>query len=256
MILYSWNVNGLRAIAKKPGFMDFFNRPDVDLLGLQEIRATPDQLSPELAEPPGRLAYFVNHKAKGGYSGVAVYSRGKPLKVVRELPDPKFAQEGRLVHLELAKFHFLSVYFPNGQKDEERLRYKLGYYEAFLTYCQKIRQTKPVVACGDFNAAHRPLDLAEPEANEGVSGFLPEERAFLDRLIAAGYVDVFRALNGDLAGQYSWWSYRSGDRRRNVGWRIDYFFASEELRPNLARAWLEPTTVGSDHCPVGLELSF
>ncbi|MDR2140479.1 MAG: exodeoxyribonuclease III [Deltaproteobacteria bacterium] len=256
MILYSWNVNGLRAIARKPEFQEFLSRPEIDLLGLQETRATPEQLTPELSAPPGYQAAFACHKTKKGYSGVGVYSRLKPLKTHLELPDPQWDQEGRLVHLELDKFHFLAVYFPNGQSSEERLGYKLGYYEAFLAYCQRLRKSKPVVACGDFNTAHQSIDLAEPEANANNSGFLPEERAFLDRLIAAGYLDAFRVLNGELPGQYSWWSYRSGDRRRNLGWRIDYFFVSEELRPNLARAWLEPETTGSDHCPVGLELRF
>ncbi|MDR1608396.1 MAG: exodeoxyribonuclease III [Deltaproteobacteria bacterium] len=256
MILYSWNVNGLRAAAKKPGFLDFFFRPDIDLLGLQEVRSLPDQLPPELASPKGYHVSLVNHLTRKGYSGVGVYSRLQPLATRLELPDPKWAQEGRLIHLELEKFHFLTVYFPNGQKDETRLNYKLGFYEAFFDYCQELRKTKPIVACGDFNTAHRPIDLAEPEANENNSGFLPVERAFLDRYIAAGYVDVFRLKNGDIPGQYSWWSYRSFDRKRNLGWRIDYFFVSEELKDNVTRAWLEPQITASDHCPVGLELTF
>jgi exodeoxyribonuclease-3 len=254
--LLSWNVNGLRAVSKKPGFNEFFNRPGVDVLGLQETRCQLESLEPELAAPLGRWSYFVSPALKKGYSGVGVYTREKPLNVIAELPDLKYADEGRLLHLELGRFHFLAVYFPNGQRDEERLAYKLGYYEAFFQYCQKIRRTKPVVACGDFNVAHRPIDLAEPEANAETSGFLPEERAFVDHLIANGYLDAFRTLNGDLKDQYSWWSYRGGDRRRNIGWRIDYFFVSEELRPNLKKCWLEPETTGSDHCPVGLELAF
>ncbi|MDR1577433.1 MAG: exodeoxyribonuclease III [Deltaproteobacteria bacterium] len=256
MILYSWNVNGLRAVSKKPGFMNFFRRPDIDIMGLQEIRARPEQLEPELLAPPGYHVAMVNHLTMKGQSGVGVYSRLKPLKIQLELPDPKWAQEGRLIHMEMEKFHFLSVYFPNGQKKDDRLNFKLGYYEAFLDYCQQARRTKPIVACGDFNTAHRPIDLAEPEANETTSGFLPVERAFLDRFIKAGYLDVFRVKNGDIPGQYSWWSYRLGERNRNIGWRIDYFFVSEELKPNIVRAWLEPQTMGSDHCPVGLELAF
>jgi exodeoxyribonuclease-3 len=256
VILYSWNVNGLRAIAGKPGFLDFFHRPDVELLGLQETRSEPKNLAPELASPQGRSAYFSNHLTKKGYSGVGVYSRLAPLTFHLDLPDPAFAGEGRLIGLETERFHFLSAYFPNGQSGEERLRYKMGFCEAFFRHCQNLRRQKPIVACGDFNIAHRPIDLADPEGNAAVSGFLPEERAFLDRLIEAGYLDAFRELNGDAKGQYSWWSYRSGDRRRNVGWRIDYFFVSKELKPNLKRCWLEPQTTGSDHCPVGLELSF
>jgi exodeoxyribonuclease-3 len=256
LILYSWNVNGLRAIAQKPGFREFLNNPKITILGLQETRALPENLSPELAKPTGYETFFVNHEMKKGYSGVGVYTREKPIKAQLELPDPKYAKEGRLIHLELERCHFLSVYFPNGQRDETRLNYKLGYYEAFFNYCQTLRKTKPIVACGDFNTAHRPIDLSDPEGNADNSGFLPVERAFIDRLIASGYLDAFRVLNGDVPESYSWWSYRAGDRRRNIGWRIDYFFVSEELKPNLTRAWLEPQTTGSDHCPVGLELSF
>jgi exodeoxyribonuclease-3 len=256
MILYSWNVNGLRAIAKKPGFMDFFSRPDIDVLGLQETRALPEQLPPELLTPPGLKSYFSNHLTRKGYCGVGVYSRSEPISFNMELPDHVWAQEGRLLHLEFPKFHFLNIYFPNGQSSDLRLKFKLGYYESFLNYCKNLRKTRPVVVCGDFNTAHRKIDLAEPEANVDNSGFLPQERAFLDRFIKEGFLDTFRVLNGDIPDQYSWWSFKASDRRKNIGWRIDYFFVSEELRPHLVRAWLEPQTLGSDHCPVGLELKF
>ncbi|MDR1085096.1 MAG: exodeoxyribonuclease III [Deltaproteobacteria bacterium] len=256
MILYSWNVNGLRAVCKKPGFWEFFNQPQIDVLALQETRAAPEQLSPELLTPSGYTSFFSSHLTKKGYSGVGIYSRTEPISVSRELPVIKYAQEGRLLHAEYPQFHFLNIYFPNGQSGEERLKFKLDYYEAFLKYCQELRKTRPVVVCGDFNTAHRPIDLARPEENEDYSGFLPEERAFLDRLIESGYLDTFRVLNGDIKDQYSWWSFKDGGRRRNIGWRIDYFFTSEELKPNLVRAWLEPKMTGSDHCPVGLELEF
>jgi exodeoxyribonuclease-3 len=256
MILCSWNVNGLRAASKKPGFAGFLTRPDIDILGLQEVRALPEQLEEPLLHPAGRRSYFSSHQTRKGYSGVGVYTQLAPLAHSLELPQKQWAGEGRLVHLELPQFHFLNIYFPNGQSSPERLSYKLGYYEAFAEYCQELRKTRPVVVCGDFNTAHRPIDLAQPEANENNSGFLPQERAFLDRFLALGYLDTFRVMNGDIADQYSWWSFRGGDRRRNIGWRIDYFFVSEELRPNLVRAWLEPKTLGSDHCPAGLELKF
>lgn len=159
------------------------------------------------------------------------------------------------MHIEYPAFHFFNVYFPNGTKDDGRLAYKMGYYDAFLAHAEELRRTKPIVVCGDFNTAHRPIDLARPKANEENSGFLPIERAWVDRFIAAGYVDTFRHIHGDEPHQYSWWSYKQRARVNNVGWRIDYFFVSEELAPAIRDAWIENNVYGSDHCPVGLELA-
>jgi exodeoxyribonuclease-3 len=252
--LYSWNVNGLRAASSKPTFWPWLRTCQADVVCLQETKARPEQLSGELLAPAGYRGYFSSPLIKKGYSGVAVYTRSEPLRVERELPEERFGSEGRLLHLEFDGFHLLNVYFPNGQRDEDRLDFKMAYYRSFLDHAQHLRRTKPVVACGDFNTAHREIDLAHPHLFRGISGFLESERDFLTLMGRKGYLDTFRRLNGDLKGQYTWWSYRMGERARNEGWRIDYFYATSELEPKLVRAWIEPHVTGSDHCPIGLEL--
>jgi exodeoxyribonuclease-3 len=256
MKLYSWNVNGLRAASSKPAFWPWLKTSRADLICLQETKARPEQLPEDLLNPPGYRGWFSCPLLKKGYSGVAVYSQGAPLAVSAELPEERFAQEGRLLHLELERFHLLNVYFPNGQRDEDRLGYKMGYFDSFLSHAKELRKSKPVVVCGDFNIAHREIDLASPHLYEQVSGFLESERAILSLMLKKGYLDTFRLVNGDKEGQYTWWSYRSGDRARNEGWRIDYFWASQELEGNIKNAWIEPHVSGSDHCPIGLELEF
>jgi exodeoxyribonuclease III len=253
--LYSWNINGFRAVLGK-GFWDWLSASGADVVGLQEVKAELDQLPAGDRTPPPGWGVAWNHcKVKKGYSGTAAYYRqdAAPLSASTGLPDPAFQGEGRCQLLEYPDFWLFNIYFPNGAMNEERLAYKLKYYDVFLDYAQKLRKTKPVVACGDFNTAHREIDLANPKENEKISGFLPIERAWIDRFIAAGYVDTFRRFEPG-PQHYSWWSYRGGARRRNVGWRIDYFFVSEELRDKVKRAWIEPQVQGSDHCPVGLEL--
>ncbi|SBW05490.1 Exodeoxyribonuclease [uncultured delta proteobacterium] len=254
MKLLSWNVNGFRAVTGKPGWNSFC-ACDADIIGLQETKAHETQIADDLRAREGMHAAWLSSTVKKGYSGVAVFSRPKPLAVTLDLPDPAWQGEGRLIHMEFDAFHYCNVYFPNGQSGEERLAYKLGYYDAFLDYAQTLRKTKPVVVCGDFNTAHRPIDLARPKANEETSGFLPIERAWLDTFVAHGYVDTFRHVHGDVPDHYSWWSYRFKAREKNVGWRIDYFFVSEELRGAVKNAWIETDIMGSDHCPVGLELA-
>ncbi len=253
MKLYSWNVNGFRAVLNK-GFWDWFRRADADVVGLQEVKATPDQLAEQDRRISGYLDYWNPSRGRKGYSGVACFSKKEPLAVAEELPDERFHGEGRVLRLEFPEFHFFNIYFPNGQMSQERLDYKLGFYDAFLDHAQELRRSKPIVVCGDFNTAHREIDLKNPKANAETSGFLPIERAWIDSFIAAGYVDTFRMFN-DQPDQYSWWTYRFGARSRNAGWRIDYFFVSEELKPSVRRAWIEPEVLGSDHCPVGLELA-
>ncbi|MDR2051255.1 MAG: exodeoxyribonuclease III [Deltaproteobacteria bacterium] len=252
MRLYSWNVNGFRSLSAKPDWQ-WFSRAEADLVGLQETKAEESQVDPSLRRPAGYNAYWLSAVRKG-YSGVAVFSRSAPLAVGRELPAAAWQGEGRLLHLEFQPFHYLNVYFPNGQSGEERLNYKLGYYDAFLDFAQSLRREKPLVVCGDFNTAHRPIDLARPEENRNTSGFLPVERAWMDKFVAAGYVDAFRLIQGEKKDAYSWWSYRMKARERNIGWRIDYFFVSDELAPRVKDAWIEADVGGSDHCPVGLEL--
>ena len=253
MKLYSWNVNVLRAAIAKDD-LRWFAQCYGDIIGLQETKAAPEQIPEEHRNPPGYAGYWNASKGRKGYSGVAVFSRPRPLQVTTELPDPAFHGEGRVLHLEYPWFHYFNIYFPNGQKDETRLQYKLGFYEAFLDYAQSLRKQKPIVACGDFNTAHKPIDLARPKENEHVSGFLPIERAWMDRFVGHGYVDAFRHVHAGLPDAYTWWSFRMNARKRNVGWRIDYFFVSDELRDAIADAWIEPDVRGSDHCPVGLEL--
>ena len=253
MHLYSWNVNGFRALCAS-GRWDWFTRTAPDIAGLQEVKAELDQVPEEYRQVPGYYSAWFSSAKKKGYSGTAVFSRVQPLAVNFDLPDPAWQGEGRLIHLELPAFHYFNVYFPNGQMNEERLNYKLGFYDAFLRHAQKLRKQKPIVVCGDFNTAHRPIDLARPKENETNSGFLPIERAWMDKFVSRGYVDTFRHVHGDEPDMYSWWSFRARARERNVGWRIDYFFVSKELTSKIRNAWIDVDVMGSDHCPVGLEL--
>ncbi|MDR3320343.1 MAG: exodeoxyribonuclease III [Desulfovibrio sp.] len=260
----SWNVNGLRAVSAKSDWR-WFAETDAHLVALQETKAIPGQLAPDVARPLGWYTFWASSEVKKGYSGVAAFSRTAPLAVTMELPEEKFQGEGRLLHLEFPDFHFFNSYFPNGgaaELDEngkptgryKRLPYKMGFFEAFLSYAEVCRKTKPVVVCGDFNIAHRPVDLARPKENVNNTGFLPEECAFLDRFSDMGYVDTFRCVHGDIEGQYSWWSYKTRAREKNIGWRIDYFFVSDELKSSIRDAWIENNIHGSDHCPVGMTL--
>ncbi|BDV00952.1 exodeoxyribonuclease III [Thermodesulfomicrobium sp. WS] len=249
---YSWNVNGFRSVITK-GFWDWFAQADADVVFLQEVKADPTQVLDAERQVSGYQCIW-NAAARKGYSGTACYTRMEPQAVRLDLPDPRFRDEGRLIELEFPWFTLFGVYFPNGQMSPERLQYKLDYYDAFLAYVEEVRAKKPVIVCGDFNTAHQEIDLKNPKQNENRSGFLPVERAWIDRFIAHGYVDTFRALHPDARDAYSWWSFRFGARRRNAGWRIDYFFVSEELMPMVRRAWIEPEVMGSDHCPVGLEV--
>ncbi|GAB6061019.1 exodeoxyribonuclease III [Desulfonatronum parangueonense] len=252
MILYSWNVNGFRAVVNK-GYWEWFRQVDADVVGLQEVKIQPDQLAEENHKAPDYHDYWNCCRLRKGYSGVACYSRIRPVSVAFDLPVEAFQDEGRIIQLEFPDFYYFNVYFPNGQMSQVRLDYKLGFYDAFLTHAENLRRTKPIVVCGDFNTAHKEIDLKNPQANAGTSGFLPIERAWMDRFVESGYVDTFRMFN-DQPGQYTWWTYRFGARGRNAGWRIDYFFVSQELVPAVRRAWIEPEVMGSDHCPVGLEL--
>ncbi|MFO8032343.1 MAG: exodeoxyribonuclease III [Desulfohalobiaceae bacterium] len=251
--LYSWNVNGFRAVVKK-GFWDWFRSCAGDVVCLQEIKTSPEQLGPEELEIQGYEQIWNPAQAKKGYSGVAAFYRQNPLNYSLGLPEAELNQEGRLILMEYEHFFLFNVYFPNGQMSQERLDFKMRYYEAFLDYAQSLRRNKPIVVCGDFNTAHKEIDLKNPKANSDRSGFLPQERAWLDRFIEHGYIDTFRLFNQE-PGHYTWWTYRFGARARNAGWRIDYFFVSEELRPYVQQAWIEPEVQGSDHCPIGLELA-
>lgn len=255
MKLVSWNVNGLRAISQKEGFWGWLEKTDADLVAFQETKASPDQLADDLLNPGSYLSYWASALDRKGYSGVVTYTKEAPLSISEELPKPQWRGEGRLINLEFPHFYFINVYIPNSQKDHERLQYKLGFYEACLDYAQELRRKKPVVIGGDFNVAHRPIDIAGARENEPMPGFLPEERAWMDKFHEAGYTDCFRHIHGPETVAYSWWSLRSHARSQNIGWRIDYFLVSSELKEAIKDAWIDPKVEGSDHCPVGLELA-
>jgi exodeoxyribonuclease-3 len=253
--LVSWNVNGLNAAMQK-GFVDSMVRLDADIVGIQETKLQEAKLTAGMRDMQGYRSYWSFCTVKKGYSGTAVYTRLEPLGVRRGIGKPEFDDEGRIVEMDLGDFVFLNVYFPNGQMSDERLDYKLRFYEAFFDYCDGLRRRgRPLVICGDYNTAHNEIDLKNPKANENTSGFLRIERDWLDRIAAAGYVDTFRHLHPDTV-KYSWWTYRFKARERDAGWRIDYFFVSADI---VARGWLREAFIdnrifGSDHCPVGLVL--
>ncbi len=251
--MLSWNVNGLRAVYRK-GFLDWLLTERPDILCLQETKAGEGQLPPELRNVPGYRSYFCPAR-RSGYSGVALYSRVKPKKVELGFGVERFDVEGRTIAADYGKFILLNVYFPNGGASEERLRYKLDFYEDFLDYLDGLkRKRRRIVLCGDVNTAHNEIDLARPKENVNNTGFLPEERAWITRLVEHGFIDTFRMFNHE-PGNYSWWDMKTRSRERNVGWRIDYFFVSANLKKNVKAAYILPEVMGSDHCPVGLDLA-
>jgi len=254
MILISWNVNGIRAVEKK-GFIDWAKDCEADVLCLQETKAHKEQLSDKLINIDGYTSHWSSGERKG-YSGVANYSKIEHEKTVTGFDGhEKFDCEGRILASWFDDIVLLNIYFPNGQKDDERLQYKLDFYDATLEFCEELRKAgKSLIICGDYNTAHNEIDLARPKANQKTSGFLPIERAWMDKFESFGYLDTFRTLHPDTTDAYSWWSYRSGARPRNVGWRLDYFYITPELLPKLKRAEILNDVMGSDHCPVLLEL--
>jgi exodeoxyribonuclease-3 len=255
LTLLSWNLNGARA-AEKAGFLDWLAQTGPDILCLQETRADAAQLSPALREPAGYHAFWHGSERKKGYSGTALLTRRAPDAVEYGFGVPQFDDEGRTIIAHYGDFTLINCYFPNGSRDHSRVPYKLAFYEAFLAVCERLRgEGRPLIICGDVNTAHRPIDLARPRENQGTTGFLPEERAWLDRFAAAGYVDTYRHFYPDQPGVYTWWAQWGGARERNVGWRIDYFFISPDLVPRLTDAFVWAHVRGSDHCPVGIQLT-
>ena len=250
--MLSWNINGLRA-AEKKGFYQWFTKESPDILCLQEIKATPDQLPPHIRNVPGYHGFW-NPGERKGYSGVATFSKEKPVKVETGFGREEFDSEGRILITSYPSFTLFNIYFPNGKKNQERLQYKLDFYDKFLTIADELKAKKRnIVVCGDFNTAHKEIDLARPKENEKISGFLPVERAWIDTFIDHGYVDTFRHFNKE-PNQYTWWDMKTGARARNVGWRIDYFFVNKEFLPKIKNAFIMPDILGSDHCPVGIEV--
>jgi len=253
LTLWSWNVNGLRAVLKKD-FIDTVTRADIDILGIQETKLQEHQIPQELNELRAYHRYW-SHGERKGYSGTALFSKIKPLSFETAFGIEEFDSEGRINIAEYEQFILFNIYFPNGGQSEERLAYKLRFYDKALEIMQAKRATgKAVLVTGDYNTAHKEIDLARPKENENVTGFLPIERAWLDKIVEHGWVDTFREFDSS-PDHYSWWSYRAGSRPRNIGWRIDYFFIDTEHKGIVTNAGIRPDVMGSDHCPVFVEIT-
>lgn len=249
MRFISWNVNGLRAVVKK-GFEDIFWSLDADFVCLQETKLQEGQINLDL---PGYESYWC-YAEKKGYSGTAIFTRRTPLSVSYNLGIPEHDSEGRVITLEYEDFYLVCVYTPNSQDGLRRLDYRMSWEDDFRDYLCELDKSKPVIVCGDMNVAHEEIDLKNPATNHFNPGFSDEEREKFTELLDAGFIDTFRSLYPDRTGAYSWWSYRAAARQRNVGWRIDYFVVSERLRGNIKDAYILPEVMGSDHCPVGLDM--
>ena len=249
MRFISWNVNGLRAVVKK-GFEDIFWSLDADFVCLQETKLQEGQINLDL---PGYESYWC-YAEKEGYSGTAIFTRRTPLSVSYNLGIPEHDSEGRVITLEYEDFYLVCVYTPNSQDGLRRLDYRMSWEDDFRDYLCELDKSKPVIVCGDMNVAHEEIDLKNPATNHFNPGFSDEEREKFTELLDAGFIDTFRSLYPDRTDAYSWWSYRAAARQRNVGWRIDYFVVSERLRGNIKDAYILPEVMGSDHCPVGLDM--
>ena len=256
MKIISWNVNGIRAVIKK-GFLDFMDEYDPDIICIQETKAHEEQVELELEKYPYK---YWNSAEKKGYSSTAIFSKVKPLAVAKDMNIAKHDNEGRVITLEFKDYYLVTVYTPNSKRDLSRLPYRQTEWDVdFLNFVKSLEESKPVIFCGDLNVAHTELDLANPQSNKttksrpGNAGYTDEERASFDNIIDAGFIDTFREYH-EGNGHYSWWSYMAGARARNVGWRIDYFCISPTLKPNMTNAYILPEVMGSDHCPIVLEM--
>lgn len=249
MKLVSWNVNGLRAILGK-GFLDYFREVDVDIFCVQEIKLQEGQVELELE---GYEKYW-SYAVKKGYSGTAVFTRIKPLSVKYGLGIEEHDQEGRVLTIEFDEYYLVNVYTPNSKTDLARLDYRMVWEDEFRKYLKQLDEVKPVILCGDLNVAHKEIDLKNPKTNRKSAGFTDEERAKMSELLGSGFIDTFRYLYPDKVDAYTWWSYFGKAREKNVGWRIDYFIVSEKLRDKIKDSQIHPHIMGSDHCPVMLEL--
>jgi exodeoxyribonuclease III len=253
MKIVSWNVNGIRAIVKKTFFTDLVLL-DPDILCMQETKALSHQIA-ETLEPLNGYYIYSNSAQRPGYSGTAVISKFKPLNVTTGINIQQHDTEGRVICLELETFFLVNVYVPNSGSELKRLGYRQDWDSAFFHYLKDLEKVKPVIVCGDFNVAHKAIDLAHPKANYNkTAGYMQEEIDGMDRFAAGGLADTFRRLYPDVTGRYSWWSYRAGARSRNIGWRIDYFLVSESFLPSVQNAFIHEDINGSDHCPVGILL--
>ena len=247
--LISWNVNGLRACMGK-GFMEFFEQADADIFCLQEIKLQEGQID---WKKEGYYAYW-NYAEKKGYSGTAIFTKEEPLQVTYGLGIEEHDKEGRVITLEFPEYYLITVYTPNSQSELRRLEYRMHWEEDFLAYLLKLQESKPVICCGDFNVAHQEIDLKNPKTNRKNAGFTDEERSKFTELLDSGYIDTYRYFYPDKEGVYSWWSYRFKAREKNAGWRIDYFCVSKSLKDRLAGTQIHTEILGSDHCPVELQI--
>ena len=253
--LVSWNVNGIRAVSKKEEFWDWFDNADADIINFQEVRATQDKIPEKLADVDGFHQSF-NEAEKKGYSGVGTYSKIEPLEVVKGIGVEELDSEGRVLRIKYPDFYLYNIYFPNSGMNAKRLDFKVDFCKVLLEQLVELKNNgENVVITGDYNIAHHPIDVYNPKNCEGKSGYLPEERAWLDELEKAGFVDTFRMFD-EGENNFTWWSYRTKARDRNAGWRLDYFYVNEEIRDNVKSAEILSDIYGSDHCPVTLELEF
>lgn len=248
--MISWNVNGLRAAVGK-GFLEYFKETDADIFSLQETKLQAGQIELELDS----YHQYWNYAEKKGYSGVAVFTKKEPLSVAYGIGVEEHDHEGRVITLEFADFYHVTVYTPNSQAENARLDYRMDWDDAFRAYVKSLDEKKPVIICGDLNVAHNEIDLKNPKTNRRSAGFTDEERSKFTELLEAGFVDSFRHFYPDMEGIYSWWSYRFKAREKNAGWRIDYYVTSESLREKLVDAKIHTQVMGSDHCPVELEIN-
>jgi exodeoxyribonuclease-3 len=252
MRIWCWNVNGIRAVHRK-GFKKWLITEKPDILCIQETKAVRKQFPPDIRNIEGYQTYFSEANRKG-YSGVAIYTNIKPETVKTGFGIDEFDREGRILIADYVDFVLFNIYFPNGKRSPERLQFKIDFYDAFLEYINALKdEGRNLVVCGDVNTAHKEIDIARPKENEKISGFLPEERAWVDKFLSQGYVDTFREFNKN-SDQYSWWSYRTKARERNVGWRLDYFFVNKEFMDHVESSYILSDVMGSDHAPIGLDL--
>lgn len=253
--LVSWNVNGIRAVSKKEEFWNWFDNTDANIINFQEVRAEKEKIPKKLLDIPKYHNYF-NEAEKKGYSGVGTYSTTKPISVKKGLEIERLDKEGRVLQIEYPEFTLFNIYFPNSGMQAKRLDYKIDFCEELLNIMIKLKDSgKNIVLTGDYNIAHNPIDVYSPENCEGKSGYLIEERQWLDKVEEAGFIDTFRLFNKN-EDNYTWWSYRTRARQRNAGWRLDYFYVNEEIKDNIKSAEILNDVYGSDHCPVTLELEF
>lgn len=245
----SWNVNGLRAAVTK-GFLDFFKEIDADIFCIQESKLQEGQITLDL---PGYYDYW-NYAQKKGYSGVAIFTKEKPLSIYYGINIPEHDMEGRVITAEYKEYYFITCYTPNSQRELTRLSYRMEWEEAFLTYVKSLEKHKPVIFCGDLNVAHQEIDLKNPKANRKNAGFTDQEREKMDKILSSGYIDSFRYKYPEARDMYSWWSYMGAARMKNVGWRIDYFIVSEQLKEKIVDAKIYMEVLGSDHCPVEVQM--